>query len=79
MENQNGTNGMSVAGFVCSLVSFPFIVTGILGLAFGIVGLKRAKELGGRGKVMSILAICISSLVFLVLIIAFVDMLKGGN
>lgn len=66
---QRKTNGMAIAGFVCSLLSIPFLVTMILGVVFGVCGLKRSEELGGTGKVMSIAAICISAawIVFIVL------------
>ena len=54
-ENQrhNETNGMSIAGFICSFF-FP-----LLGLIFGGVGLKKANETG-QGKGLSVAAIIIS-------------------
>ena len=53
-QNYKQTNGMAIAGFITSFLS-P-----ILGLIFGIIGLKRS-NVGYGGKVMSILAILIAT------------------
>ena len=57
---QNGqTNGMAIAGFVCS-----FLVP-ILGWVFGGIGLSRAAKMNGKGKSLSIAAIAIASANFI--------------
>lgn len=57
--NKNG-NGMAVAGFVCS-----FFVP-VLGWVFGGIGLARAGKRGGKGKGLSVAAIVIATVSFLV-------------
>ena len=52
-QRSNETNGMAIAGFVCSFF-FP-----LLGLIFGGIGLKKANETG-QGKGLSVAAIIIS-------------------
>ena len=54
-------NGIAIAGFVLSLCG-----VGILGLIFGIIGLNKAKRLGGKNRGFAIAAIIISivSMVF---------------
>ena len=54
-EHKKETNGMAIAGFVCS-----FFVP-ILGWVFGGIGLSRANRRGGKGKGLSIAAITIAS------------------
>ena len=50
-------NGLAVAGFVVSLVSF-FInfwgIVGLIGTILSAVGLKNSKELDGKGKGLAI-------------------------
>lgn len=58
-EDKNG-NGMAVAGFICS-----FFVP-LLGWVFGGIGLSRAGKRGGKGKSLSIAAIVIASVSFLI-------------
>lgn len=52
-QNRDDTNGMAIAGFVCSFF-MP-----LLGLIFGGIGLKKANETG-KGKGFSVAAIIIS-------------------
>lgn len=59
-EPKKETNGMAIAGFVCS-----FLVP-ILGWVFGGIGLSRANKRGGNGKGFSIAAIAIASVMFFV-------------
>ena len=58
-EKQQG-NGMAVAGFVCS-----FFVP-LLGWIFGGIGLSRAGKREGKGKGLSIAAIAIASVMFVI-------------
>ena len=61
-SNPNASNGFAIAGLICS---FLF---SLLGLIFGIIGLSKAKTIG-KGKVMSIIAIIVSCLMFVLNII----------
>ena len=54
-DTQPKSNGMAVAGFVCS-----FFVP-LLGWVFGGIGLAKSKKMGGKGKALSIAAIIIAS------------------
>ena len=60
VEEVPQTNGIAIAGFVCS-----FVVP-ILGWIFGGIGLARANKRNGKGKGFSIAAIAIASVSFLV-------------
>ena len=59
-------NGMAVAGFICSFFS-P-----ILGWIFGGIGLKRSRERNEKGKGLSIAAIVIAVINFLLYLALFV-------
>ena len=56
-------NGMALAGLLLSIAGalqmIPFIGN-VLGLIFGIIGLKKSKELEGAGKTMSVIGIVVS-------------------
>lgn len=54
-QKREETNGMAIAGFVCS-----FLIP-LLGLIFGAIGLKTANNIG-NGRGLSIAAIVISIL-----------------
>ena len=51
-------NSMAVAGFICSFI------TPILGWVFGGIGLSRAKKRNNKGKALSVAAIVIASVNF---------------
>lgn len=67
------TNGFAIAGFICSLVFWPMLLspfTAIAGLILSIIGLNKAKktpEKNGRG--LSIAGIIISALRLVLLVI----------
>jgi len=63
-KEKEKANGMAIAGFVCS-----FFVP-ILGWVFGGIGLSRAAKMGGKGKGLSIAAIVIASVIFVLNLIA---------
>ena len=63
MENQ--TNGMSVAGFILA-----FFIP-LLGWIFGGVGLKRAKGLNGKGYGLSIAAIIIATVNYILAMVLY--------
>lgn len=79
-NNQNNSNGMAVAGFTISLVSF-LLCCGCfnwLSLIFSIVGLVQSKEKNGNGKGLAIAGIIISSITIIVFILlVFTGMLAG--
>ncbi len=58
-EEKPQKNGMAVAGFVCSFF-MP-----ILGWVFGGIGLSRAKKRNGKGKGLSVAALAVASVNFL--------------
>lgn len=62
-QPQKDTNGMAVAGFVCSFF-FP-----ILGWIFGGIGLSRSLKRNGKGKGLSIAAIVIATVLFILSLI----------
>ena len=56
----NQTNGFAIAGLVCSFFSPLF------GWIFGGIGLSRANRMDGSGRGMSIAALVISSVSFVI-------------
>lgn len=77
---QNNSNGMAVAGFVISLVSF-FLCCGSfnwLSLIFSIIGLVQAKSKNGNGKGLAIAGIVISCLVMVLFLILFITGIFAG-
>ncbi len=59
-EVVNQSNGMAVAGFICS-----FFIP-LLGWIFGGIGLARANERGGKGKGFAIAALIIATVMFII-------------
>ena len=59
------SNGMAVAGFVCSFLS-P-----ILGWIFGGIGLSRAKKRNGKGYGLSVASIAVASVNFVLGLLIF--------
>ena len=53
-------NGMAIAGFICS-----FFVP-ILGWIFGGIGLSKSAKKNGKGKGLSLAALCIATVSFIV-------------
>jgi len=66
------SNGMAIAGFI-----FSFLIP-LFGWIFGGIGLKRSKELNGKGRGLSIAAIVISTLDVLVSIIVVIATVING-
>ena len=60
-EPKTNTNGMAIAGFICSFF-LP-----VLGLIFGGVGLSRSSKREGKGCGLSIAAIIISIVMFFII------------
>ena len=56
-------NGIAIAGFICSFIS-P-----LLGWIFGGIGLSRADQRNGKGEGLSIAALVISTIMFVINII----------
>ena len=61
------SNGMALAGFICAFF-FP-----VLGWIFGGIGLSRSKKCGGKGKGLSIAAIVIATVMWLVSTIVYIN------
>lgn len=57
-EQPKKSNGMAIAGFVCSFIS------SLLGWTFGGIGLAKAQKLDGKGTGLSIAALIISNVHF---------------
>jgi hypothetical protein len=66
VTNNKSTNGMAIAGFVCS-----FFVQ-ILGLIFSIVGLSQIKKTGESGRGLAIAGIVISAIGIFLTILAVI-------
>lgn len=71
------TNGLAIAGFVCSIAgallpSIGFILL-IVGLVLSIIGLTQIKKTGEKGRGLAIAGIIISCIAFLlgILLVAF--------
>ena len=69
---EQSTNGMAIAGFVCS-----FFVS-ILGIIFGIIGLNQIKKTGENGKGLAIAGIVIGSVMIALSIIAIIVLILFG-
>jgi hypothetical protein len=56
------TNGFAIAALICSLVVgwIPY-VGGLLGLIFGIIGLRQCNRTGDRGRGLAIAGIAIGA------------------
>ena len=67
------TNGFAIAALVCSLVGILLAFIGpLLGIVFGIVGLRHTTERGESGRGLAIAGIVIGSLVLLLDVIGVV-------
>ncbi|WP_333771837.1 DUF4190 domain-containing protein, partial [Streptomyces sp. IBSBF 2435] len=77
--HERTTNGMSIAALVVGLI--PCVP--VLGLIFGLVGLKQVKRRGERGKGMAVAGITLSSVWTLglaaLITLAAVGVFDGGN
>ena len=69
------TNGFAIAGFVLSIVGVvccSFVVCGILGLIFSIIGLNKANSSNGNGKGLAIAGIIISSIAIVLTLVVYI-------
>ena len=74
-------NGLAIAALVLGILTFVCLgpIAGVLAIIFGFLGLKKANEMGGTGKGMSIAGIVlgavgtIASILFLVLVVFAAD------
>jgi len=74
-------NGLAIAALVLGILTFVCLgpIAGILAIIFGFLGLKKANEMGGTGKGMSIAGIVLGavgtvvSILFLVLVVFAAD------
>lgn len=75
-----GSNGLAIAGFVCSLVGLLIfsVILGPLGVIFGGVGLSRANN-GARHRGLAIAAIVIGAIDLILGIVLIVTAAKHGG
>lgn len=75
-----GSNGLAIAGFVCSLVGLLIfsVVLGPLGIIFGGVGLSRAGR-GARHRGLAIAAIIIGAIDLILGVVLIVTAAKHGG
>ena len=66
------SNGIAVAGFVLAFLFAP------LGLILSLVGLQKAKQLGGEGQGLAIAGLVISILAILPFILLMLALLAAG-
>jgi len=74
------TNGMAVAALVLGILTFVCLgpIAGVLAIVFGILGIKKANEVGtGRG--MSIAGIILGAVGSVIAIIVFIAIVAGTN
>ena len=65
--NTSDTNGMAIAGFVCSFLS-P-----LLGWVFGGIGLSKSRKMNGKGKGFAIAALAISTVNFFLYLVLYAN------
>ncbi|HET9172431.1 MAG TPA: DUF4190 domain-containing protein [Actinospica sp.] len=68
------TNGLAIAALVCGICGFLYFIPAILGVVFGIIGVRQTKRDGTDGRGMAIAGIVTGSVwlaLLLVIIIAF--------
>jgi hypothetical protein len=75
-----GSNGLAIAGFVCSLVGLLIlsVILGPLGVIFGGVGLSRANK-GARHRGLAIAAIVIGAIDLILGVVFIVTAAKHGG
>jgi hypothetical protein len=77
----NPNNGVAIAALVFGILTFVCLgpIAGVLAVIFGVIGLKKASEMGGTGRGMSIAGIVLGivgtiiSILFLVLVVFAAD------
>ena len=77
----SANNGLAIAALILGILTFVCLgpIAGVLAVVFGFLGLKKAKEMGGTGKGMSIAGIVLGivgtivSILFLVLVVFAAD------
>ena len=77
----NPNNGLAIAALVLGILTFVCLgpIAGILAIVFGFLGMKKANEMGGTGKGMSIAGIVlgivgtIASILFLIFVVFAAD------
>jgi hypothetical protein len=74
------TNGFAIAALSCAIVLaiVPFL-GGILGVVFGIIGLKQTARNGERGRGLAIAGIVIGGIVILFWILGIIGIAIGGS
>jgi hypothetical protein len=73
------TNGFAIAALVCALAGLLIGVTGVLGLIFGIVGLRQTSRRGERGRGLAITGIVLGAIEILVIVVVVAVHLSQGS
>ena len=78
------TNGMAIAALVCSLAAivvgwFTFGIPSLLGVIFGIIGLKQARERQQRGRGLALAGIIVGGAGVILGLIAVVVFIAGSS
>ncbi|MGL4361987.1 MAG: hypothetical protein ACRCSG_01655, partial [Cellulosilyticaceae bacterium] len=63
-------NIFALLGFIFSCLSFFTLASSVPGIILGVLGLVESKKMNGYGKGMSIAAICIPLVLFLIVVFA---------
>lgn len=62
-------NGLAIASMITSIAGFVLCgIAGVVGIVLGVLGLNKAKELGGTGRGMAIAGIAIGAVQLVILV-----------
>jgi hypothetical protein len=76
----SSTNGYAIAALACSIVLAAFAGLGsILGVVFGIIGLRHCRQRNERGRGLAIAGIVIGAIGILFWLLALVGLLVESN
>lgn len=74
------TNGYAIAALACSIVLAVFVGIGsILGIVFGIIGLRHCRQHNERGRGLAIAGIVIGAIGILFWLLALIGILVGSS
>ena len=73
------TNGLSIAALVCGICGFLYFIPAILGVIFGIIGLRQIKREGTDGKGMAIAGIVCGGAWLALLLVIIIAVAASSN
>jgi hypothetical protein len=76
---QAGTNGFAIAALVCSIVLAVVCIGSILGIVFGIIGLRQCAERGQSGRGLAIAGIVIGGIAIVLWIVLIIVGTVAGH